>query len=160
MNCIHVNKVRRQTIAGSKYPKLRMAAASNADDDDDEDDEEEEEEDESGSTSSFSLQECINEFRARRIRRVSTQSRDRDMAAAGGEDQKGATVASANTTDAHLINQNLCNKAQERKGKPCKNGFCYCFTSDSGDCASTTAPPRDWHVRQQKRSRRSESNKV
>ncbi|XP_030239729.1 uncharacterized protein LOC108654371 isoform X2 [Drosophila navojoa] len=149
------------TIAGSKYPKLRMAAASNADDDDDDDDEEEEEEeDESGSTSSFSLQECINEFRARRIRRVSTQSRDREMSAAGGEDQKGVPVATANTTDAHLINQNLCNKAQERKGKPCKNGFCYCFTSDSGDCASTTAPPRDWHVRQQKRSRRFESNKL
>jgi len=159
---IHVNKRNRlQTFAGSKYPKPRVSAAEAAsiNDDDNDDGEEEEDEDEedsaeSGSTSSFSLQECINEFRARRIRRVSTHSRDREMATAG-EEQAAPTVAA----DAHLINQNRCNKAQERMGKPCKNGFCYCFTSDSGDCGST-APPRDWHVRQQKRSRRSESSKV
>ncbi|KAH8372058.1 hypothetical protein KR093_009876, partial [Drosophila rubida] len=122
----------------------------------DEEEEEEEEEDsaESGSTSSFSLQECINEFRTRRIRRVSTHSRDREMqTATAGREQRQAAAP-----DTHLINQNLCNKAQERRGKPCKNGFCYCFTSDSGDCGSTTAP-RDWHVRQHKRSRRAETNK-
>ncbi|KAL7736556.1 hypothetical protein ACLKA6_015200 [Drosophila palustris] len=152
------------TFAGSKYPKLQVAAAvEDADDDDEEEEEEDEDEEnsaESGSTSSFSLQECINEFRARRIRRVSTHSRDREMTTAG-EEQAAPTVsvAVAADADAHLINQNRCNKAQERKGKPCKNGFCYCFTSDSGDCAST-APPRDWHVRQHKRSRRSENNKI
>lgn len=127
----------------------------------DEDDEDEEDSAESGSTSSFSLQECINEFRARRIRRVSARS-DRDMpqTVAGEEPPPKAKTTTTTTTapsaDAHLINQNLCNKAQERRGKPCKNGFCYCFTSDSGDCAST----RDWHVRQHKRSRRPETNKV
>ncbi|EDW60034.2 uncharacterized protein [Drosophila virilis] len=147
------------TIAGSRYPQLCKAAAVNNNDDGDDDDEEEEEEDEdeeeadeSGSTSSFSLQECINEFRARRIRRVSTQSR--------GEEPIDATAAAPIAADTHLINQNLCNKAQERRGKPCKNGFCYCFTSDSGDCASTAPPRAAWHVRQHKRSRRSESNKV
>lgn len=80
--------------------------------------------------------------------------------AAGEEYTKTEAATTAPAADAHLINQNLCNKAQERKGKPCKNGFCYCFTSDSGDCASTAPPPRDWHVRQHKRSRRPETNKV
>ncbi|XP_017838698.1 uncharacterized protein LOC108596962 [Drosophila busckii] len=147
------------TFAGLKYPKLDgIEVSDDYDEEGEEEDDEEEEEDgesaESGSTSSFSLQECINEFRARRIRRVSTHSRERDMTE---QVQSAAQPAAA---DAHLINQNRCNKAQERKGKPCKNGFCYCFTSDSGDCASTAPPPREWHVRQQKRSRRTETNKA
>jgi len=163
---MYVNKrYRLQTFAASMYPKL-INDNANDDDDDDEQEEDEDEEDsaETGSTSSFSLQECINEFRARRIRRVSTHSRDREMATTA-EEQKATTAPVSVTVpvsvaaDAHLINQNRCNKEQERKGKPCKNGFCYCFTSDSGDCAST-APPRDWHVRQHRRSRRSDINKV
>lgn len=152
------NRCRLQIYAGSKYPKL---INENANDDDVEEEEDEDEGDsaETGSTSSFSLQECINEFRARRIRRVSTHSRDREMVTAGEDQQAAPTAPVTVAADAHLINQNRCNKEQERKGKPCKNGFCYCFTSDSGDCAST-APPRDWHVRQHRRSRRSETNKV
>ncbi|XP_034479735.1 uncharacterized protein LOC117785674 [Drosophila innubila] len=151
------------TFAASMYPKLTNDNAN--DDEEEEEDEDEEDSAETGSTSSFSLQECINEFRARRIRRVSTHSRDREMATTA-EEQKASTTAPVAATvpvsvaaDAHLINQNRCNKEQERKGKPCKNGFCYCFTSDSGDCAST-APPRDWHVRQHRRSRRSDINKT
>ncbi|XP_037924420.1 uncharacterized protein LOC119660090 isoform X4 [Hermetia illucens] len=31
------------------------------------------------------------------------------------------------------IMQNMCNKRNERLSKPCKDGFCYCFTSDSED---------------------------
>ncbi|XP_002092660.2 uncharacterized protein LOC6531873 isoform X1 [Drosophila yakuba] len=142
------------TFVGSKFSKHVLV-----DGEEGEEEEEEEEEDsaESGSTSSFSLQECIDEFRARRIRRVSTQSRD-------CETNNNHTNMSRQlprvrrTTDAELINQNRCNKEQERKGKPCQNGFCYCFTSDSGDCGST-APPRDQHVRLPRRSRRSESSK-
>ncbi|XP_041448748.1 nucleolar protein dao-5 isoform X2 [Drosophila obscura] len=133
-------------------------AEEEEEEDDDDDDDEEEHSAESGSTTSFSLQECINEFRARRIRRVSTQSRDCDNNHnMPGEDQPERVRGTA--ADADLINQNRCNKAQERKGKPCKNGFCYCFTSDSGDCAST-APTRESHVRQPRRSRRSESTKA
>ncbi|XP_061389433.1 uncharacterized protein LOC133324613 [Musca vetustissima] len=80
-----------------------------------------------GATStSFSLEECMNEFRARRIRRISSHSRPEGENRSNG--QKGH-----NTTDKDLINQNLSNKQQERKCKPCKDGFCYCFTSDSGD---------------------------
>ncbi|XP_059226407.1 uncharacterized protein LOC106091731 isoform X2 [Stomoxys calcitrans] len=78
-------------------------------------------------SSSFSLQECMDEFRARRVRRVSSQSR--------AEDKRGFTDISDNT-EMDLINQNLCNREQERKRKPCKNGFCYCFASDSGDSSA------------------------
>ncbi|XP_017108088.2 uncharacterized protein [Drosophila bipectinata] len=139
-------------LAGTKYLK-----------DSEEESEEEEDEEEgsakSGSTSSFSLQECIDEFRARRVRRGSVQSRDcennNNMDRASEEQQPRSRRA----MDADLINQNRCNKEQERKGKPCKDGFCYCFTSDSGDCASI-APPRDQHVRLPRRSRRSESSKT
>ncbi|KAH8416083.1 hypothetical protein KR222_007718, partial [Zaprionus bogoriensis] len=157
-----------QTFAGSKYHTAQQAEEADTEAAEEEEEEECDEEDsaESGSSSSFSLQECINEFRARRIRRVSARS-DRDMpeelktaAAGGGVGAAGDVGATpADEADAHLINQNLCNKAQERRGKPCQNGFCYCFTSDSGDCGSTAPPPRDWHVRQHKRSRRAETNK-
>ncbi|KAH8299829.1 hypothetical protein KR044_006463 [Drosophila immigrans] len=154
----NVNKRDQQTFAGSnlKYPKLPATLDENEEEEDEEDGDEEDSA-ESGSTSSFSLQECINEFRTRRTRRVSTHSRDRDREAGGGGEERQAAPSVA--ADAHLINQNLCNKAQERRGKPCKNGFCYCFTSDSGDCGSTAAP-RDWHVRQHKRNRRADTNKV
>ncbi|EDV36674.1 uncharacterized protein Dana_GF11828, isoform A [Drosophila ananassae] len=141
-------------FSGAKYLK----------DSEEEESEEEEDEEEgsakSGSTSSFSLQECIDEFRARRVRRVSGQSRDcennnNNMTRAREEQ----LPRSRRATDADLINQNRSNKEQERKGKPCKDGFCYCFTSDSGDCASI-APPRDQHVRLPRRSRRSDSSKA
>ncbi|BFG06263.1 uncharacterized protein DMAD_04805 [Drosophila madeirensis] len=151
-------------FGASKFSKLAVAEEADEqeeeeeEEEDDDDDDEEEDSAESGSTTSFSLQECINEFRARRIRRVSTHSRDCDNNHNNnnmpGEEQPVRTAA-----DADLINQNRCNKAQERKGKPCKNGFCYCFTSDSGDCAST-APTRESHVRQPRRSRRSEGSKA
>lgn len=59
----------------------------------------------------------MDEFRARRVRRVS--------------ERQGSKVH--DTAEMDLINQNLCNKEYERKCKPCKNGFCYCFSSDSGD---------------------------
>ncbi|KQS63051.1 uncharacterized protein Dere_GG20008, isoform B [Drosophila erecta] len=139
------------TFVGSKFSKHVLV--------DEEEGEEEEEEDsaESGSTSSFSLQECIDEFRARRIRRVSTQSRDCESNN-NHINMSRQLPRVRRTTDADLINQNRCNKEQERKGKPCQNGFCYCFTSDSGDCGST-APPRDQHVRLPRRSRRSETSK-
>ncbi|XP_016998753.2 uncharacterized protein [Drosophila takahashii] len=135
------------TFAGSKFSKHVLVA------DEEEEGEEEEDSAESGSTSSFSLQECIDEFRARRIRRVSTQSRDCE-----NNNNMPRQPRIRRSTDADLINQNRCNKEQERKGKPCQNGFCYCFTSDSGDCGST-APPRDQHVRLPRRSRRSEGSK-
>ncbi|XP_030370584.1 uncharacterized protein LOC115621155 isoform X2 [Scaptodrosophila lebanonensis] len=145
------------TVAGSKYPVPKalttVASESNVDPDEEEEDEDSAE---TGSTTSFSLQECINEFRARRIRRVSTQSRDQAMPAPSEKCEHAPVSTSA---DADLIQQNRCNKAQERKSKPCKNGFCYCFNSDSGDCASI-APTRESHVRQQRRSRRSESSKT
>lgn len=64
------------------------------------------------SSSSFSLQECINEFRARKAHRSSQSNQN---------------------TDDDLINQNKSNKQNERISKPCKDGFCYCFTSDSDD---------------------------
>ncbi|KAH8272947.1 hypothetical protein KR018_012255, partial [Drosophila ironensis] len=128
-----------------------------------EDEEEEEEEPESGSMSSFSLQDCIDEFRARRVRRISGQSRDCDnnqnMRHREEQEQPRHKPRQQEERDAELINQNRCNKEQERKGKPCQNGFCYCFTSDSGDCASI-APPRDQHVRLARRSRRSETSKA
>ncbi|KAH8373609.1 hypothetical protein KR200_003425, partial [Drosophila serrata] len=143
-----------QTFAGSKFCTKHVLV-----DDDDEGEEEQTEEEEdsgkSGSTSSFSLQECIDEFRARRTRRVSTHSRDCD----NNLPRNNRETRTRRTMDADLINQNRCNKEQERKGKPCQNGFCYCFTSDSGDCGST-APPRDQHVRLPRRSRRSESSKA
>ena len=82
------------------------------------------------SCSSFSLQECIDEFRARRIRRVSTQSRE---VPEHKEQQHKKHISDPAELD--LINQNRSNKEQERKCKPCENGFCYCFTSDSGDGA-------------------------
>ncbi|XP_033254662.1 uncharacterized protein LOC117194125 [Drosophila miranda] len=143
----------------SKFPKHVVPDVVEKEEEEEEDDDDEEEDSaESGSTTSFSLQECINEFRARRIRRVSTQSRDCDNNHnMPGEDQP--VRVRGTSADADLINQNRCNKAQERKGNTCKNGFCYCFTSDSGDCAST-APTRESHVRQPRRSRRSESTKV
>ncbi|XP_017040672.1 uncharacterized protein LOC108087678 [Drosophila ficusphila] len=145
------------TFAGSKFSKHVLV-------EEEEEEEEDEEEDsaESGSTSSFSLQECIDEFRARRIRRVSTQSRDCENNNNNNNNNNTnmprQQPRTRRTTDADLINQNRCNKEQERKGKPCQNGFCYCFTSDSGDCGST-APPRDQHVRLPRRSRRSENYK-
>ncbi|XP_016977056.2 uncharacterized protein LOC108043034 [Drosophila rhopaloa] len=141
------------TFAGSKFSSHVLVEEEG------EEQEEEEEEDsaESGSTSSFSLQECIDEFRARRIRRVSTQSRDCETNN-NNNNMPRQPPRTRRTTDADLINQNRCNKEQERKGKPCQNGFCYCFTSDSGDCGST-APPRDQHVRLPRRSRRSETSK-
>ncbi|XP_002040127.2 uncharacterized protein LOC6615756 [Drosophila sechellia] len=138
------------TFVGSKFSKHVLV-------DEEEGEEEEEDSAESGSTSSFSLQECIDEFRARRIRRVSTQSRDCETNN-NHVNMSRPLPRLRRTTDADLINQNRCNKEQERKGKPCQNGFCYCFTSDSGDCGST-APSRDQHVRLPRRSRRSESAK-
>lgn len=86
-------------------------------------------EDENGSdiSSSFSLQECMKEFRARRIRRSYLNQQRQNMI----RDTYGKNVKEANEID--FINQNLRNKEQERKCKPCRNGFCYCFTSDSGD---------------------------
>ncbi|XP_017123405.1 uncharacterized protein LOC108143472 [Drosophila elegans] len=142
-------------FAGSKFSSHALVEEEG-----EEQEEEEEEEDsaESGSTSSFSLQECIDEFRARRIRRVSTQSRDCETNHNNNNNMPRQMPRIRRTMDADLINQNRCNKEQERKGKPCQNGFCYCFTSDSGDCGSA-APPRDQHVRLPRRSRRSESTK-
>ncbi|XP_017073023.1 uncharacterized protein LOC108109137 [Drosophila eugracilis] len=140
------------TFAGSKFSKHVLV-----DEEEGEEDEEEDDSAESGSTSSFSLQECIDEFRARRIRRVSTQSRDCETNN-NNNNMPRQMPRIRRTTDADLINQNRCNKEQERKGKPCKNGFCYCFTSDSGDCGSAVAP-RDQHVRLPRRSRRSENSK-
>ncbi|EDW85603.1 uncharacterized protein Dwil_GK23171 [Drosophila willistoni] len=139
------------TFIGSKYHA--------EEEDEEEDDEDEDEEEDSCSSTSFSLQECINEFRARRIRRVSTHSRDCENVHTPGPMVVPDPQIAA-SADADLINQNRCNKAQERKGKPCKNGFCYCFTSDSGDCGSIIVPTRtrDSHVRHQKRSRRLESH--
>ncbi|KAM7346002.1 uncharacterized protein ACRADG_012043 isoform 2-T2 [Cochliomyia hominivorax] len=84
-----------------------------------------------GETStSFSLEECMNEFRARRIRRTSLSYHRHES---GVVDGIGSNKNRQETTERELINQNLCNKEQERKCKPCQNGFCYCFTSDSGD---------------------------
>ncbi|XP_067632425.1 uncharacterized protein [Eurosta solidaginis] len=127
----------------------------------------EEEEDEANTCSSFSLQECINEFRARRIRRLSTQSREvaqtEDLAGAFASERCEKKVLPA-PGDADLINQNRSNKEQERKCKPCRDGFCYCFTSDSGEgggvCAAAAANARALHVRQARRHRRSESHEL
>ncbi|XP_017488709.1 PREDICTED: uncharacterized protein LOC108376957 [Rhagoletis zephyria] len=125
----------------------------------------EEEEDEANSCSSFSLQECINEFRARRIRRLSTQSREvaqTEELASGFATERCEKKALPDPADADLISQNRSNKEQERKCKPCRNGFCYCFTSDSGEgggvCAA--AGTRAEHVRQLRRHRRSECNEL
>ncbi|XP_055918963.1 uncharacterized protein LOC129951002 [Eupeodes corollae] len=85
------------------------------------------------SSSSFSLQDCINEFRARKVHR-SSQSQSQ----------------SNQNTDDDLINQNKSNKHSERISKPCKDGFCYCFTSDSDDF-------RMYKSDEKKRSRRSET---
>ncbi|XP_073812167.1 uncharacterized protein isoform X2 [Musca autumnalis] len=82
--------------------------------------------DDGATSTSFSLEECMNEFRARRVRRTSTHSRQE------GE-KRCNNDKDVNSSDRDLINQNLSNKQQERKCKPCKDGFCYCFTSDSGD---------------------------
>lgn len=87
------------------------------------------------SSSSFSLQDCINEFRARKVRR-SSQSQSQSQ--------------SNQNTDDDLINQNKSNKHSERISKPCKDGFCYCFTSDSDDF-------RIHKTDEKKRSRRSEA---
>ncbi|XP_053966268.1 uncharacterized protein LOC128868324 [Anastrepha ludens] len=122
-----------------------------------------EEEDEANSCSSFSLQECINEFRARRIRRLSTQSREvaqveELVSAFVGE--KSEKKALPDPADEDLINQNRSNKEQERKCKPCRDGFCYCFTSDSGEgggvCDAAGASTRGGHARHLRRHRRSE----
>ncbi|XP_037940787.1 uncharacterized protein LOC119673801 isoform X2 [Teleopsis dalmanni] len=132
---------------------LELTSTENSD----EDLVEEEEEDEVDSCSSFSLQECINEFRARRIRRISSHSRD-------VQNENPTTQVTSNVTslnnkknnkdidDADLIKQNRSNREQERKCKPCKNGFCYCFTSDSGDGSCTgLGTARGTHVRQHRR---------
>lgn len=84
-------------------------------------------------TTSFSLQECMDEFRARRRRKSSVSQVRQDT-----EDCRNRKTL-IDTTDQDLINQNLCNKEQEKKCKPCRNGFCYCFTSDSGDGGGTFA---------------------
>ncbi|XP_023298971.2 uncharacterized protein LOC111681432 [Lucilia cuprina] len=108
-----------------------------------------------GDTStSFSLQECMNEFRARRIRRTSLSHHRQDSEKSGVKSTKPQEAS-----ELDLINQNLCNKEQERKCKPCQNGFCYCFTSDSGDgggnlCDSYTT--RGNQSRNPRRNRRSE----
>ncbi|KAH8253742.1 hypothetical protein KR032_006764, partial [Drosophila birchii] len=145
-----------QTFAGSKFATKHVLVDDSDEGEEEQTEEEAEDSAKSGSTSSFSLQECIDEFRARRTRRVSTHSRDCDKKLPRNNNRESRT---RRTMDADLINQNRCNKEQERKGKPCQNGFCYCFTSDSGDCGST-APPRDQHVRVPRRSRRSESSKA
>ncbi|XP_055839136.1 uncharacterized protein LOC129907094 isoform X2 [Episyrphus balteatus] len=85
------------------------------------------------SSSSFSLQDCINEFRARKVHR-SSQSQSQ----------------SNPNTDDDLINQNKSNKHSERISKPCKDGFCYCFTSDSDDF-------RIYKSDEKKRTRKSEA---
>lgn len=103
-----------------------MNLATDVDDDGVNDCTSNDDETESGVTSTtFSLQECMDEFRARRLRRMSTHR------CIGGRDTVDAIPASID--DAHLIDQNRTNKEQERKCKPCKDGFCYCFTSDSGE---------------------------
>lgn len=112
-----------------------------------------------GDTStSFSLQECMNEFRARRIRRTSLSHHRQDI------EKNGDTSKNCQeTAELELINQNLCNKEQERKCKPCQNGFCYCFTSDSGDGGVNLGncnPIRNTHTRNSRRNRRSECNQV
>lgn len=35
--------------------------------------------------------------------------------------------------DDQIVIQNLCNRKHEKLNKPCQNGFCYCFTSDSDE---------------------------
>nr|XP_014094838.2 uncharacterized protein LOC106620750 [Bactrocera oleae] len=122
-----------------------------------------EEEDEANSCSSFSLQECINEFRARRIRRLSTHSREVtqvDELASGFVTEKAEAKTFSDPVEADLINQNISNKEHERKCKPCRDGFCYCFTSDSGEgggmCNAATASTRAGHVRHVRRHRRSD----
>lgn len=113
-----------------------------------------------GDTStSFSLQECMNEFRARRIRRTSLSQHRQDIGKDGGISIKNCQE----NAELELINQNLCNKEQERKCKPCKNGFCYCFTSDSGDGGTNLGncnPIRGTSTRNSRRNRRVECNQV
>ena len=107
-------------------------------------------------TTSFSLQECMDEFRARR-RRKSTVSQNRQV-----EDCKNKKYF-VDVTEQDLINQNLCNKLQERKCKPCRNGFCYCFTSDSGDGGGNfggCVPSRVVVARNQRHSKRVEREQV
>ncbi|XP_037805989.1 uncharacterized protein LOC119600043 [Lucilia sericata] len=108
-----------------------------------------------GDTStSFSLQECMNEFRARRIRRTSLSQHRQDPEKSGSKSSKHQEA-----TELDLINQNLCNKEQERKCKPCQNGFCYCFTSDSGDGGGNLGDShttRGTQSRNPRRNRRSE----
>ena len=120
-----------------------------------------EEEDDVDSCSSFSLQECINEFRARRIRRVSTQSREAPIENAPHKELLKAHKQLPDPAEMDLINQNRSNKEQERKCKPCKNGFCYCFTSDSGD-AQQHASAASCNVAgtRARRSRKSETSQV
>uniref|UniRef100_A0A1B0GBQ3 Uncharacterized protein n=1 Tax=Glossina morsitans morsitans TaxID=37546 RepID=A0A1B0GBQ3_GLOMM len=95
------------------------------DGDDDDDDSDEIVHDDDTSTT-FSLQECMDEFRARRINRISSQCRHT-------REGKEKLLRENLDEDLDLINENLTNKEQERKCKPCKDGFCYCFTSDSGE---------------------------
>uniref|UniRef100_A0A1A9WQI6 PH domain-containing protein n=1 Tax=Glossina brevipalpis TaxID=37001 RepID=A0A1A9WQI6_9MUSC len=96
------------------------------DDDDDEDDDSGEIVHDDDTSTTFSLQECMDEFRARRINRISSQCRHT-------REGKEKFLGELDYGDLDLINENLTNKEQERKCKPCKDGFCYCFTSDSGD---------------------------
>lgn len=108
-------------------------------------------------TSSFSLQECMDEFRARR-RRKSTVIQNRQEV----EHCKNKKHF-VDATEQDLINQNLCNKLQERKCKPCRNGFCYCFTSDSGDGGGNfggSVPSRVVTARNQRQSKRVEREQV
>lgn len=126
----------------------------------DEDTEDADENVNDGDTStSFSLQECMNEFRARRIRRTSLSQHRH-------ETEKSDTKSGKNcqeTSELDLINQNLCNKEQERKCKPCQNGFCYCFTSDSGDGGANLGgchASRGLQTRNSRRNRRSDCTQV
>lgn len=77
------------------------------------------------SCSSFSLGECINEFKARRARRSLPQNKN--------QDQVDKSMAANASEDIDIIIQNRSNKQNEKLYKPCKNGFCYCFTSDSDE---------------------------
>lgn len=112
-------------------------------------------EDDSGSgvtSTTFSLQECMDEFRARRLRRMSNH---RSII---GRDEVDAVPTTAD--DARLIDQNRTNKEQERKCKPCKDGFCYCFTSDSGEGGQGAATCAAAHIRSSKQSRYNHVNQV
>ncbi|KAL9916409.1 uncharacterized protein ACN2A1_002690 [Glossina fuscipes fuscipes] len=116
--------------------------------DDDDDDDSDEIVHDDDTTTTFSLQECMDEFRARRINRISSQCRHTRE---GKEKLLGDNL----DEDLDLINENLTNKEQERKCKPCKDGFCYCFTSDSGEGGGRGTCQA---LRQPRRNRRSDIN--